>query len=447
MSKAAQAITPAEADAALAGLAAFDCVVLAVSGGPDSLALLYLAAEWQRRSGPTAGRLSVATVDHRLRAESRGEAELVAAHASRLGLPHAILEWRGPKPATGLPDAARRARYQLLREHTQLLAGPAPAAVATAHHADDQAETLLMRLARGSGADGLAAMPAARAIEAGSTVTLLRPLLAFSKARLVASIEARSLSAVEDPTNTDMTFERARIRRLLPVLSEAGIEPDALALSARRLGAARAALDYAFSAFESTLGLDYNHEVFATLDRAAFEKGPSYLRQRVLERLIGRFGGDSAKPELSEIETLVARLGTRGSAAFTLGGALVSAGPASIRVWREAGRLSGEDVVLAPGCDVVWDARFRIRRTAEGGGALAVRPLGETAFRSLWHVVDHARLPAQAAAALPAVWSRDRLVAVPSLAPFAVGTAVALDPAGIEVRAVSGSDAASRPPA
>jgi tRNA(Ile)-lysidine synthase len=305
-------ISDAEADAALDRLAKFDHVVLAVSGGADSMALLALAAEWRTRRGSLLPAISIATVDHGLRAESAAEAEFVGCEARRLGFAHTILRWEGVKSATGLADAARRARYRLLEEHARNLSAAATAVV-TAHHLDDQAETFAMRLARGAGVDGLASMRSERAILDASPVALVRPLLHFSKSRLFASVEARGMAFVKDPSNDDMRRERPRIRQqLLPVLDAAGISAHALATSARRLGEAQAALAYAEEAFAATIELTFGNEVFAAFNRESFGRGPAYLRHKVLARLVARYGGASPAPRLSEIEDLTARLQLHG---------------------------------------------------------------------------------------------------------------------------------------
>src|SRR5262249_29823831 len=144
--------------------------------------------------------IHVATVDHGLRPGSDREAAWVAARASELGLPHRVLPWVGPKPRTGRQDAARRARYALLAEHAGRL--PPPVAIVVAHHLDDQAETLLMRLGRGSGLDGLAGMKPVRPhagddeyprLPDGADIRIVRPFLAITKARLVATLRDRGL--------------------------------------------------------------------------------------------------------------------------------------------------------------------------------------------------------------------------------------------------------------
>lgn len=434
-------ITPDEADAAFEPLAKFEHVVLAVSGGPDSMALLVLAAEWRQRRNGAPPSLSVATVDHGLRPESPREAEFVASEARRLGLPHVTLLWTGEKPSRGIPDAARRARYRLLDDHARALSA-SDVAVVTAHHQGDQAETFAMRLARGAGVNGLAGMPAERVLHEGSTVSLVRPLLAFAKSRLIATLEARGLSSVDDPTNTDHRYERARVRSVLSDLDAAGISPAALATSARRLGEAEAALRYADECFAATLALSFGNEVFAAFDRNAFRAGPALLRQRLLAGLIARYGGASERPDLVEIEDLTARLQTEDKSTATLGGVMVSSGSRFVRVWREAGRLTQSDLILSPGESRTWDRRFIVQRAADAIGAVKVRPLGaENYARIAGRLAAKYRPPSRAAHALPSFWQGDDLVAVPSLAPFAVASQVSFEETGCQLKALAAAAA------
>ncbi|AWN46170.1 tRNA lysidine(34) synthetase TilS [Methylobacterium terrae] len=217
--------------------APFRGAVLAVSGGPDSTALMGCAA-----LGPAGVPLVVATVDHGLRPGSEAEAQGVAALAARLGLAHRRLAWTGAKPAARIQEAARAARYGLLAGLAREVGADL---VLTAHTLDDQAETVLMRLCAGSGPAGLAGMAPSRAL---GGLTLARPFLGVPKARLVATCEAREWPFVRDPSNVDPRFGRARLRGLLPLLAAEGLTASRLARLSARLRRDEAALSGAAAA-------------------------------------------------------------------------------------------------------------------------------------------------------------------------------------------------------
>ncbi|WP_426215209.1 tRNA lysidine(34) synthetase TilS [Methylobacterium sp. NFXW15] len=207
-------------------------VLLAVSGGPDSTALMYAAASLR----PTSP-LLVATIDHGLRPDAAAEAEAVGRAAHALGLPHAVLCWRGDKPITGLQDAARAARYRLLADHA---AQAGADLVLTAHTRDDQAETVLMRLAAGSALAGLAGMRPERQLAPG--LRLGRPFLGLDKTALVGWCEARGIPFVRDPSNTNPLFARARLRAAAKALAAEGLTSTRLARLAERAARDEAAL-------------------------------------------------------------------------------------------------------------------------------------------------------------------------------------------------------------
>ena len=235
----ADALTDAEA-AALFGAHLPEVpapVLLAVSGGPDSTALmgLYVAAR-QRAPLPEA---IVVTVDHGLRPEAREEAARVAARAHQLGLKHRLLTWAGDKPATGIQDAARQARYGLIGA---CAAATGARAVMTAHTLDDQAETVLMRLTRGSGLHGLGGM---EPLSQRPGYWLVRPLLTIAKTRLLATCAARGWEYERDPSNLNRDFARVRLRQLMPLLAAEGLDAARIAVFARRMRSAGEALEMA----------------------------------------------------------------------------------------------------------------------------------------------------------------------------------------------------------
>ena len=299
-------------DALLAPLASAKATLVAVSGGPDSTALVVMAAEWAARRG---ARVFAATVDHRLRPDSAAEAAGVAALCARLGVPHATLAWTGPKPASRLQERAREARYRLLVAHARRIGADT---IAAAHHADDQAETVLFRLIRGSGVAGLAGMAA---MSERDGVCLARPLLGILKADLVAFCRARGAPFVEDPSNADPTYARTRLRALLRPLAEAGLDAEGFARLARRAAEADAALARMTEAAEARLGQ-------GPIDARALVAEPIAVVQRLLSRRIAAAGGkDESRIGLEKIEALAARLCCAAAEGRTfsenVGGALV----------------------------------------------------------------------------------------------------------------------------
>ncbi|TAI65024.1 tRNA lysidine(34) synthetase TilS [Bradyrhizobium sp. Leo170] len=303
-------------------------IVLAVSGGPDSVALMWLAVRWRRtlKQGP---RLIAVTVDHGLRPEAAREAREVKRLAGTLDLPHRTLRWTGTKPNSGLPEAAREARYRLLAEAAR---ASGATHILTAHTRDDQAETLLMRLLRGSGIAGLAAM--ARETEREG-VRLARPLLAVPKARLVATLEKARIGYAVDPTNRDTAFTRPRLRVLMPALAAEGGDARNLARLAARLARANAAVEVLADGAERYLALR-DGGAAPGFDAGAFVALPEEIRLRLLKRAIDRVGHEGPA-ELGKVEALLTALdqavmqGT-GKLKQTLAGAVIGLANGRIRV-------------------------------------------------------------------------------------------------------------------
>ena len=273
-------------------------LVLAVSGGPDSLALMWLAARW-RRALSRGPRLIAVTVDHGLRPEAAREAREVKRLAQALQVPHRTLRWTGAKPDAGLPAAARAARYLLLAKAAR---SSGATHVLTAHTRDDQAETLLMRMLRGSGIAGLAAM--ARETEREGT-WLARRLLDVPKSRLVATLAKAKIAFADDPTNRDMSFTRPRLRALMPALVEEGGDSRNLARLATRLARANAAIEVLADGAERYLALrDRDDPSRFGFDAVAFAGLPEEIRLRLLKRAIDR-AGHEGPADLGKVETLL----------------------------------------------------------------------------------------------------------------------------------------------
>lgn len=287
-----------------------DRLGIAVSGGPDSLALLLLAhIAWP-------GRVEAATVDHGLRPEAAEEADMVARLCAAQGWPHDILPVTVPSGRAGLQGEARRARYDALGEWA---ARRGLGLLATAHHADDQAETLLMRLQRGSGVAGLSGI---RPVRSEGDLLILRPLLGWTKAELVRLVAEAGLEPADDPSNRDSRFDRTAMRRFLAEHPE--FQPERLARSASACREAAEALDWAAEQLSEDRCTEQGGEW--RLDVSGL---PRALKRRLLARTVAelrhRHGLEPPWTGGEDVEGLLATL-ERGGAG-TLAGIMARGGP------------------------------------------------------------------------------------------------------------------------
>jgi len=350
-------VSAAEAKALFGPLAHATAVVLAVSGGPDSTALLMLAARWRRalRKGP---KLLAVTVDHGLRPQSAAEARQVKRLADRLGVAHRTVSWRGVRRATALQETAREVRYWLLGRAARAAKADC---IVTAHTLDDQAETVLIRMTRGSGLTGLGAMARVSPLPLGETLRsgigktirstgephrgppllLVRPFLGISKARLIATLERARIAFADDPSNRDPRYARSRVRDLMPSLAREGLDARRLALLVERIRRAEATIELTVGIAVTALSegpwpehgpIRFSAERFAGL--------PAEVALRLLGRTIAQVG--DGRPQLSKLEALYEALGRfwagRGSETFrlrrTLAGAVVTLTAARLSVER-----------------------------------------------------------------------------------------------------------------
>jgi tRNA(Ile)-lysidine synthase len=387
----------------------FPHVVLAVSGGSDSVALMHLAAAWARSLGPDAPALSVATVDHGLRAGSAADAEFVVAAARSLDLDACVLAWEGDKPIRRIQERAREVRYQLLARHAA--ADQSISAIATGHTRDDQAETLLMRLARGSGPDGLQSMRQARPMPGFHAVFLVRPLLGLGRQQLREYLADGQIAWREDSSNENPQFERVRIRQAADVINSLGLSPPKLALAAERQRRAVDALEAATDDLQRSV-LHLNGGAFASIDGRLFGVAPEELRIRLMSRVLNMFGGATPPADLAQVERLVADMACGGSTRTTLAGCEVRSCRNEVRIFRERGRAEFPALELRPGEEAVWDDRFHIH-IRHAPLPLTVRVFDKHAGESLRRCAGgDLLLPARAAATLPAVWAGDELISV-----------------------------------
>lgn len=385
-------------------------VAVAVSGGADSMALALLARAWAEGHG---GRATGLTVDHALRKGSAAEALRVGEWLGRNGMAHHVLRRRGLRPRANVQAMARAARYELLGRWCRR-AGVLHLLIA--HHQDDQAETFLLRLGRGSGVDGLAAM--APVAERGS-VRLLRPFLAVPGARLSACLRAAGQDWFEDPSNRDRAHARVRVRAALPQLAGLGLTPARLAATADNMGRARAALERATAELLARV-IALSPAGHAWLDESALMSAPPEIGLRALAAALRAVGGVAHPPRLRRLETLYAALG--GGAAFrgrTLSGCrILAGGDGRLLLCREPAAAAAE-VAVRHGARIQWDGRFALQfgRTGFAGGVV-VRRLGRAGWAQVVAAAPGARgtpIPAPARPALPALWRGDRVIGVPHL--------------------------------
>jgi tRNA(Ile)-lysidine synthase len=385
---------------------------VAVSGGGDSVALLLLVLK--------AGRAAAAvTVDHGLREGSAAEAAAVAALCAGRGIPHATLRWTGWDGRGNLQDQARQARRALIADWAR---GRGIGAVALGHTLDDQAETFLMRLARGSGVDGLSGMaPVAEA----DGIRWLRPLLGLRRAALRAWLDDEGVGWTEDPSNLDRRFERVRARAALPVLAGLGLGPERLAATAARLALAREALERG-AAEVAAACLARGPAGDLTLDPGPLAAAPEELRLRLLAGALCWVSGARYRPRLVRLEAALAAIlaGAVGHG-LTVHGCVLRGRGGQVTIRREPSRVA-PPVPVEQGR---WDGRWALETPAAEAG-LSLGALGAAGLAAVpdWREIGVAR---EALLTTPAIWRGQTLVAAPVLRPdgrFAVRRIAALPP-------------------
>lgn len=391
---------------------------LAVSGGGDSMAMLYLAHNWARVWGV---RLWVATVDHGLRAEAAAEAAMVAEECATLGWPHATLRWHWDGQGN-VQDAARQARLGLLDRWRGGLRH-----VLMAHTQDDLSETFLIRLKRGSGVEGLSAMRAKRPAHVltvvpgdisgeappaapvkGGDFNVIRPCLEMRREELRHYLRTLQGKWVDDPSNDDTSYDRVRMRRLLSTLEAEGLGVETIAATARRMARAKEALcARALSVWQAT-GQEEHTAAGPTgdilFDRAGFGAVELDTQMRLLAAALQFVSTSSYRARAEATEAVLDRVLSGGAA--TLQGCEVRSIGEMIRIYREPQAVRNQFSVV--GDNALWDGRWRVfHHTLKG---LAIRALGEDGWAQLG-VRPEGTPVFQTARSLPSVWDGDRLVA------------------------------------
>ena len=400
-------LTAAEFEQLMAPFAPFEAaphLAVACSGGGDSMALAVLADRWARARG---GTVTALIIDHRLRPESASEAASVGRTLAELGIVHHILVCGDAPPTGNLEDVARRARYRLLETWC---ADNGVLHLLTAHHRDDQAETLLMRLARGSGLDGLAGIAP---VSIRRTCRVLRSLLTIPPERLRATLRDCGITPVEDPMNRDPAFQRARLRAAQTFLTEEGLSVARLAATATRLARARGALETMVTAtLARAVALDPLG--YARVDAAALKAAPAEVGLRALAAVLATMGGADYPVRLEQLERLYGSLPADIGGGQTLGGCQLVAKTDHVLICREPAAVTDRQVV-PPGARLHWDRRFAIAVPADATTGLSVGPLGSDGAARLAAEDGDGGVPAVVRLTLPALSDADGLAAVPPL--------------------------------
>ena len=330
---------------------------LSVSGGADSLALMVLVHRWLNglSKGPN---VIIYSVDHGLRKESASECKTVQTIANTFGFVTRVLVWRGEKPKTGIQAAARHGRYFLMgaamkEDNVDILL--------TGHHGDDQAETLMMRLAHSSGLAGL------RGMDDFSTIMgtpVFRPFLTVAQTRLLEVVATVQLDVAHDPSNEDPKYERVRWRKLMGELDQMGLTTPVLMKFAQRMGRANVALEeFAQQAYAQIVKIDHFGVTFVPIE--AFINLEEEIGIRVLSRMIFMGSGGRSKGELGQLEAIVGMLWGKDFKGVSIGGCIVDKHQAMLVVFREASRVDEGVVQLAPFEEVVWDQRFTLKNKTD----------------------------------------------------------------------------------
>lgn len=326
------------------------------------MALTLLAQEWAKRHHV---KLIALTVDHGLRAESASEAKTVGKWLKKHGINHHVLRWEGKKPQSNIQESAREARYGLLTGYCRERGIPA---LLVAHTLEDQAETFLLRLKRGSGVDGLAAMAESLQWEG---INILRPLLDIHKADLLAYLETKGQAYINDPSNENTAYDRVKIRKLLPELAALGLTPQRLAKTAANMARAREYLQAQTEAFLAAQA--HFHEAgYAELAALPAE---DEIALRVLAALLTRIGGHNVPPRLDELERLHERMRAPGFKSATLGGCVFKRNKDGFLVLRELKAVEAP-APLPAGKALLWDGRFTLTAARKGFSVGALTQTG-----------------------------------------------------------------------
>tara|TARA_X000000950_G_scaffold16036_1_gene17445 strand:- start:123 stop:1400 length:1278 start_codon:yes stop_codon:yes gene_type:complete len=378
-----------------------DTLGVAVSGGSDSLSLLYLIDAWSNKKNL---KIVILTVDHNLRNGSADEALYVGELCNKLGLIHKTLFWDHEDIEGNLSASAREARYRLMQNSI-----PSDAILITGHTLDDQAETFLMRLRRGSGVDGLASMAEQSYLSFGNDgITIFRPLLDFERQTLRKVLKFYKVDWIEDPTNNDRSFERVRVRDLLARFVEIGIDKNTIGRTALLMQSAKTALNhFASDCYEKFGSCDNGDIIF---DFSEFSKQPLDVKRRLISAAQKWISNQKYRPRLSQVDALINSIDKK--VTFSGSGTICYFHNNSIRITREANACVCE---IEASNDVIFDRRWKLI-ALENCKDLTIKCLGEDGYTFLEPGIRK-KIPYKTIIALPALFNDTNLINFPFIDP------------------------------
>ncbi len=396
-------------------------IAVAVSGGGDSLALVMLLHDWMKSAG---GELLALTVDHKLRPDSTTEAQEIQELLRARGIAHEILTWRNDKPATHVQELARAARYELLLGECRRRGFPL---LAVAHNLEDQIETFWMRLAHGSGLDGLAAMAAVRNVDG---VALIRPLLNFTREQLRATCRQFGVTWIEDPSNKNEKYLRVKLRPFENLLAEEGLTPARLAQTVQKLEDARQALQV-MTEQTAAACVALHPEGYAALKTSLWQQAPRDIQRRVLAQTLLAVAPQPYPAGFEAVEAARLELQTDGFAGKTLAGCEIFPHKGDLLIVREAAVVGSRKRAAA---EALWDGRFLLSGFSPDESA-EIGALGEDGLSALRKNAPELpaleTLPFKVKRVLPALWRGENLLAVPHLSYYSPDCPAGLKTGGI----------------
>jgi tRNA(Ile)-lysidine synthase len=392
-----------EASELFSGLLQFQSICVGVSGGRDSMCLLRLLKRWKKLN-IEAPKIIAVSIDHALRKESESECKLVKSWCNELGIEHHTLNWEGIKPSTSVQQKAREARYKLLIDFCNQ---NKIKALVMAHHLEDQVETFFMRLARGSGIDGLRSMQYCR-VQSG--VDIIRPLLSIKKSRLLETLINFDQKWIDDPSNLDERYERVRVRKYIENLNDIDIDLKNISKSITRLTRSQIALELmSLKIFNDISSID--NAGYVSIDNAKLLVCNEEIQLRILQMSLNTVSGNR-HISLNSLENIIRRI-QDSNLNITLSGCRVIKNKKDIVIFRENRNLPR--IIIAPGDEIIWDNRFIVNLDKEES-SLELEAIGNYAINAeAIKKTNLINIPKNALLTLPAGFRDGRLVLLPNI--------------------------------